>query len=50
MQLQYIMYPNTTVDIYIYICIFIFIFICVFIGCGVIIWFGVTALQTKTNA
>ena len=44
MQLQYIMYPNTTVDIYIYI------YICVFIWCGVIIWFGVTALETKTNA
>ena len=31
MQLQYIMYPNTTVDIYIYVCVFIW--------CGVIIWF-----------
>ena len=24
--------------------------ICVFIWCGVIIWIGVTAVQTKTNA
>ena len=44
MQLQDIMYPNTTVDIYIYI------YVCVFIWCGVIILFGVTAFQTKTIA
>ena len=40
MQLQYIMYQNTIVEVY----------ICVFIWCGVLILLGVTALQTKTNA
>ena len=33
-----------------YYCGNINIYICVFIWCRVIIWFGVTALQTKTNA
>ena len=34
-----------------YYCGYIYIYIiCVFIWCGVIIWFGVTALQTKTIA